>query len=51
MWHSAESRIGAMPHSKGFFAIGRSRNKILSAFTEAVKVAVFQKNQLIFSVD
>jgi hypothetical protein len=32
-----------MLHSAEFFRIAGSRNKILSAFTEAVKVTVFQK--------
>jgi hypothetical protein len=33
MWHSSE-----------FFGIAQSGNKILSAFTEAVKVTVYQKS-------
>jgi hypothetical protein len=33
-----------MPYSAEFFRIAGSRNKILSAFTEAVKVTVFQKS-------
>jgi hypothetical protein len=32
-----------MPLSAEFFGIAGSQNKILSAFTEAVKVTVFQK--------
>jgi hypothetical protein len=32
-----------MPHSAEFFGIAQSRKKILSAFTEAVKVTVYQK--------
>jgi hypothetical protein len=32
-----------MPHVAEFFGIAGSRNKILAAFTEAVKVTVFQK--------
>jgi hypothetical protein len=32
-----------MPHSAEFFGKARSRNKILSAFTEAVKVTFYQK--------
>jgi hypothetical protein len=45
MWHSAKSRLGAMPHRMEFFGIAWSRNKILSAFTEAVtgKLTVYQK--------
>jgi hypothetical protein len=43
MWHSAESRNSAMPHSTEFFGIAWSQNKIISAFTEAVKVTVYQK--------
>jgi hypothetical protein len=38
-----ESRIGAMPYRVEFFGIARSRNKILSSFTETVKVTVYQK--------
>jgi hypothetical protein len=41
--HRTESQIRAMPFSAEFFGIARSRNKILSAFTEAVKVTVFQQ--------
>jgi hypothetical protein len=41
--HSAESRLGAMPHSAEFFGIARSWNKILSAFTEAIKLTVYKK--------
>jgi hypothetical protein len=33
-----------MPHSAEFFSIAGSQNKILSAFTEAVKVTIFQKS-------
>jgi hypothetical protein len=36
-----ENRLPAMLHSAEFFRIAVSRNKILSAFTEAVKVTVF----------
>jgi hypothetical protein len=43
MLHSAESQLPAMLHSAEFFRIAGSRNKILFAFTEAVKVTVFQK--------
>jgi hypothetical protein len=32
-----------MPHSAEFFGIARSRNKILSAFIDPVKVTVYQK--------
>jgi hypothetical protein len=32
-----------MPHSPEFIGIAGSRNKILSVFTEAVKVTVYQK--------
>jgi hypothetical protein len=32
-----------MPHSAEFFGIVQSRKKILSAFTEAIKVTVYQK--------
>jgi hypothetical protein len=35
--------LRAMPHSAEFFRTAGNRNKILSAFTEAVKVTVFQK--------
>jgi hypothetical protein len=38
-----ENRLRAMSHSAEFFRIAGSRNKILSAFTEADKVTVFQK--------
>jgi hypothetical protein len=43
MPHSAESRLGAMPHGAEFFGIAQSRNKFLSAFTDAFKVTVYQK--------
>jgi hypothetical protein len=43
MRHSAESQLCAMWHSTEFFGIVRSRDKILSAFTEAVKVTVSPK--------
>jgi hypothetical protein len=43
MLHSAELRLLAMPHSGEFFRKAGSWNKILSAFTEAIKVMVFQK--------
>jgi hypothetical protein len=43
MGHSAEPRLGAMPHGAEFFGIARSQNKILSVLTEAVKVTVYQK--------
>jgi hypothetical protein len=43
MQHSVESQLPAMLHSAEFFCIAGSRKKILSAFTEAVKVTVFQK--------
>jgi hypothetical protein len=33
-----ENRLRAMPHTAEFFRIAGSRTKILSAFTEAVKV-------------
>jgi hypothetical protein len=39
-----EDRLRAMPHSAEFFSIAGSQNKILSAFTEAVKVTIFQKS-------
>jgi hypothetical protein len=39
MWHIADSRQSA----EFFFGIARSREKILSAFTEAVKVTAYQK--------
>jgi hypothetical protein len=46
-WHCAESQINLFFNSTlchiEFFRIAGSRNQILSAFTEAVKVAVFQK--------
>jgi hypothetical protein len=38
-----ENRNPAMLHSAEFFRIAGSQNKTLSAFTEAVKVTVFQK--------
>jgi hypothetical protein len=44
MLHSAELRLGTMPHSMEFFGIARSQNKIISAFTVAVKVTVYQKS-------
>jgi hypothetical protein len=33
-----------MPHIAEFFRIAGSQSKILSAFTEAIKVTVFQKS-------
>jgi hypothetical protein len=43
MPHGTESELFAMRHSEEFFSIVWNRNKILSAFTEAVKVTVYQK--------
>jgi hypothetical protein len=41
--HNAELQLCVMRHSKEFFGIARSQTIILSAFTEAVKVTVYQK--------
>jgi hypothetical protein len=45
MWQSVELQHSAMPHSTEFFGIARGQNKILSKFTEAIKVlvTVYQK--------
>jgi hypothetical protein len=39
MLHSVESQLGTE-----FFGMAGNRNKILSAFTEAVKVIVYKKS-------
>jgi hypothetical protein len=41
--HSAESELCVMLYSAEFLGIVGSQKKILSAFTEAVKVTVYQK--------
>jgi hypothetical protein len=45
MRHSTESQLCPMLHSQEFFGIARSRKKIFSAYTEAMKVTVYQKKQ------
>jgi hypothetical protein len=40
MPHSLDARLPAVLHGADFFRIAGSRKKILSAFTEAVKVTV-----------
>jgi hypothetical protein len=44
MPHCAELRLRARPHIAEFFCIAGSWNKILSAFTEAVKETAFKKS-------